>query len=164
MGMQYLVLRSADGKDFQPLGHPVATTGYVDRRTAMACSIFMPSKYDRLPRQGCIDQRAVGQGIAATPINLIPLCSPLYGGANRCWDQGFLGEESRADIGGYRIYRHAANTDNYEQIGAVSAEYTLSRYETGKENVRYYYAVPAVRHIRPRRQTRADIANGTLRH
>ncbi len=164
MGMQYLVLRSADGKDFQPLGQPVATTEYVDRQVRNGVQYFYAIQ-SMMVYQGELINGGISEVVAATPIDLDPPVSPLAVtvvqtgvGIKVFWERN-----PAADIGGYRIYRRAADADNYEQIGAVSAEYTLFLDTNAKEDVRYYYAITAIDQATPPNESKKS-PEATLRH
>ncbi|NOR24918.1 MAG: hypothetical protein GQ542_11105 [Desulforhopalus sp.] len=144
MAMKYQVLRSDGGKKFERLGEPVAATEFVDRQVVNGVRYFYT-----IQSMMVLDDNLVNGGIstdvAVTPIDLAPPLPPLGitviktgVGVKVFWDKS-----DAADLGGYLVYRRAANRDSYEQIGKVEPEYTLFVDSKAGGSVRYYYAITA---------------------
>lgn len=144
MPMKYQVLRSVGGKGFERLGDPVATTDYVDRQVKNGARYFYTIQ-SMMVFDGNLVNGGISKDVGATPIDLEPPLSPLgitvietAVGAKVFWEKS-----DAADLGGYRVYRRAADKDSYELIGEVAPEYTLFVDSKAGDRGRYYYAVTA---------------------
>lgn len=162
--MQYQVLRSADGTNFQPLREPIATPQYVDRQVRNGLQYFYTIQSMMVYKEELING-GVSEPVAVTPVDLAPPVSPL---AVTVVETGvgikiFWQESDAADLGGYRIYRRAADTDNYELLGEVSAENTLFVDTTAKKDMAYYYAITAIDQAKPPNESNKS-QEATLRY
>jgi hypothetical protein len=144
MAMQYQVLRSVGGKGFERLGDPVATTDYVDRQVKNGVRYFYTIQ-SMMVFDATLVNGGISKDVGATPIDLEPPLSPVginvietAVGAKVFWEKS-----DAADLGGYRVYRRAADKDNYELIGEVEPAYTLFVDSKAGGRGRYYYAVTA---------------------
>lgn len=162
--MQYQVLRSADGKDFQALREPVITTQFVDRQVRNGLQYFYTIQ-SMMVYKGELINGGISEQVAVTPIDLVPPSSPL---AVTVVETGvgvkiFWEKSDAADLGGYRIYRRAADTDKYELLGEVSVEDTLFVDKTVKKDMSYYYAITAVDRAKPPNESNKS-KEATLRY
>lgn len=162
--MQYRVSRSGDGKDFRTLGEPVATNGYVDRQVRNGAQYFYTIE-SMMVYEGELINGGISEPVAVTPTDLAPPAAPLTVtvietgvGIKVFWDKS-----DAADLGGYRIYRRAADTNTYELLGAVSAEETLFVDTTATLDVRSYYAVTAIDQATPPNESNKS-KEATLRY
>lgn len=144
MPLKYQVLRSAGGKDFVKVGAPIAATEYEDKQVRNGQKYFYTVQSMTLHEEELVNG-GVSQDIAVVPVDLTPPLPPAgvtaVGtgvGVKIFWDRN-----DGADIGGYKIYRRSADSDDYILIGDVKPEYTLFVDNKGDDSVRYYYAVTA---------------------
>ena len=142
--MKYQVLRSVGDKEFEPLGEPVATVSYVDRQVSNGQEYFYIIRSMMVLQDELVSGR-VSKAVAATPLDRNPPPAPTgvtvvqtAVGVKILWDRS-----TATDLGGYRIYRRAADKDSYELLGNVDAEYTLFVDSEAGEGAEYYYAVTA---------------------
>lgn len=142
--MKYQVFRSVSGKQFEPLGEPVATTEYVDRQVNNGVRYFYTIQSMMVLEDNLVNG-GMSKDVGVTPIDLEPPLPPLGinviktgVGVKVFWDKS-----EADDLGGYRVYRRAAAKDSYEQIGEVESVYTIFVDKKAAENKRYYYAVTA---------------------
>ncbi len=164
MAMKYQVLRSVGGKGFQPLGEPVATTDYVDRRVSNGVRYSYTIQSMMVFKDALING-GISEEVAAVPVDLVPPASPLEVTVIRT-DVGakvFWEKSDAADIAGYRIYRRASDKDTYELLGEVDAERTLFVDSKAKENTRYYYAITAIDKSKPANESNKS-KEATPRH
>jgi hypothetical protein len=155
MAMKYQVLRSMDGKDFQPLGEPVPVTEYVDRQVSNGLQYFYAIRSMMVLGDELVSGGTSGE-VTATPVDLSPPPAPtgvtVVGtavGTKIFWDKS-----EAADIGGYRIYRRAIDSARFEPVGETGPEYTLFVDSEADDSVRYYYAVTAVDRATPPNESR----------
>ena len=162
--MQYRVLRSTSEKDFEPLGKPVATTEYVDRRVQNGLRYFYTIQSMMVFKDALING-GISEDVSATPIDLVPPTSPLGVTVVRTGTgtKVFWERSDAADIGGYRVYRRAADRDNYELLAEVDKDSTLYVDTEAKEDVRYYYAITAIDRATPPNESNKS-KEATLRH
>ena len=144
MDMKYQVQRSDGGKKFERLGEPVAATEYVDRQVNNGVRYFYTIQ-SMMVLEDHLVNGGISKEVAVTPIDLEPPLPPLginviktAVGVKIFWDKS-----DAADLGGYRVYRRAANKDSYKQIGEVESVYTIFVDTKAGDNVRYYYAITA---------------------
>ncbi len=164
MAMQYQVLRSADGKDFQPLREPVTTTQFIDRQVRNGLQYFYTIQSMMVYKDELING-GISEQVAVRPVDLAPPASPL---AVEVVETGvgikvFWEKSEAADLGGYRIYRRTADTDNYELLGEVSPEDTLFVDKTAKKDIAYYYAITAIDRAKPPNESNKS-KEATLRY
>lgn len=164
MPMKYQVLRSADGKSYQALGEPVATAEFVDRRVSNGSRYFYTVQ-SLMVFKGELINGGISRDASAIPVDLVAPASPVGVtvvqtdvGTKVFWDKSDAG-----DIGGFRIYRRAADKDKYELVGQVGADYTLFVDTTAKQDVRYYYAITAIDMATPPNESNKS-KEATLRH
>ncbi len=142
--MKYQVLRSVGDKDFEQLGEPVATVSYVDSQVSNGQEYFYIIRSMMVLKDELVSGR-VSKPVAATPLDLNPPPTPTgvtvvetAVGVKIFWDKS-----TANDLGGYRIYRRAADKDSYELLGNVDSEYTLYVDSKAGDGAEYYYAVTA---------------------
>ena len=162
--MQYQVLRSTSEKNFEPLGKPVATTTYVDHRVQNGLRYFYTVQSMMVFKDTLING-GISKDVSATPIDLVPPAAPLAVTVVRTGVgiKVFWERSDAADIGGYRIYRRAADKDNYVLLAEVGKDCTLFVDTKTKENVRYYYAITAIDRATPPNESNKS-KEATLRH
>jgi hypothetical protein len=143
--IKYQVFRSDGGKDFVTLGEAQEETGFVDRQVRNGQKYFYAVQSMLLYQ----DELVAGdrsEEVSAMSVDLTPPSPPSGVTAIRTgvgikifWDKS-----DAEDLGGYRVYRRAANTDSYQLLGKVEPEYTLYDDRSVDGSVRYYYAVTAI--------------------
>jgi len=145
MVVKYQVLRSLDGKQFAKIGDPLLTADYTDRQVNNGQKYFYAvqtlTEYKNEVAEG-----GVSKDILATPIDLTPPLPPAGVTAVRT-DTGtkiFWDRSEASDLAGYKVYRRAADRDDYEMIGKVEPIYTLFVDTKAGEEIRFYYAVTAL--------------------
>ncbi len=163
--MRYQVLRSARGKGFSTLGEPLSATEFVDRQVnnGVQYSYVVQSL---MVLQNELVNGGTSEPAAATPVDLSPPLSPTGVtvvqtgvGIKVFWDRVEGG-----GIGGYQVYRRAADRDSYELVGRVDADLTLFVDAAGAgDNVRYYYAVTAIDTAMPPNESEKS-QEASLRH
>jgi len=164
MPMKYQVMRSADGKSFQPLREPVAETEFVDRQVRNGLQYFYAIQ-SKMVYQDELINGGTSAHVSATPVDLVAPGTPVEVtvirtdvGIKVFWDRSEAG-----DIGGYRIYRRTADKGAYQLVGQVGADYTLFVDTNAQENIRYYYAITAIDTATPPNESRKS-KEATLRH
>lgn len=143
--LKYQVLRSIGGKEFEKMGELQTGTEYIDKQVRNGQKYFYTVQ-SMMMYQDEIVNGAVTEDVAAVPVDLTPPLPPAGVTAVRTdsgikifWDKG-----GEADIGGYNVYRRAADKDTYTLLGKVEPEYTLYVDTKAGEDVRYYYAITAI--------------------
>jgi fibronectin type 3 domain-containing protein len=164
MAMQYQVLRSLDGNNFERLGEPVATTDYVDRQVINGQKYFYTIQSMMVLKDDLVSG-GISKDVGVTPLDLTPPLAPAGVtvvrtgvGIKIFWDKS-----AAADIGGYRVYRRAAAKDSYELLGEVASEYTLFVDSKADDSVRYYYAITAFDQATPPNESNKS-KEGTVRY
>jgi uncharacterized protein len=116
--VQYQVLRSRDGKEFETLGEPVAASELTDKQVNNGHKYFYKVQ-SVLLLEGNVIGGGISEDLSATPIDLTPPRPPaavavmsIEKGIKVYWDKS-----TEKDIAGYRIYRRAANAENPVRIG-----------------------------------------------
>jgi hypothetical protein len=145
LGLNYQVLRSVDGKDFAKIGEPQKGTSYTDRQVANGQKYFYTVQ-TLTTYKGELAEGGVSKEVTVTPIDLTPPPAPT-GVTTVKTDVGmkiFWDKSEAADIGGYHVYRRAAEKDSHELLAKVEPEYTLYVDSKVEKGVRYYYAVTAI--------------------
>lgn len=145
MVVKYQVLRSLDGKEFAKFGDPLTTVGYIDRQVNNGQKYFYAvqtlTEYKNEVAEG-----GVSKDVMATPIDLTPPLPPTGVTAVRT-DTGtkvFWDRSEAPDLAGYKVYRRAADKDEYAMLGKVEPIHTLFVDTNAGEEIRYYYAVTAL--------------------
>lgn len=140
--VNYQVRRSTDGKTWAKVGDPLAATSYSDRQVANGqkylYTVQTLTVYKKEASEG-----GISSAVAATPVDQTPLPSPTGVSAVQT-DAGikiFWDRSQAPDLGGYQVYRRAADQSEYQMIGKVEPQFTLFVDAKAAENVRYYYAV-----------------------
>jgi uncharacterized protein len=142
--IRYQVMRSVGGKDFSPIGEVQRATTFIDRAVQNGTRYFYTVQSMMVYRDELVNG-GVSSAVAAVPVDLTPPLPPA-GVTAVATDVGvkvFWERNSDADLGGYRVYRRAADQDDYQFLGTVSPEYTLYDDRKVSPGVRYYWAVSA---------------------
>lgn len=145
MGVKYQLFRSVGGKELVKLGEPTTKTNHVDRQVRNGQKYFYAVQSMMVYKDELVNG-GMSTEVAASPVDLTPPVPPTGVTAVRT-DVGmkiFWDKSEAADVGGYKVYRRAANKDSYELLGKVEPEYTIFVDRNGDESVRYYYAVTAI--------------------
>ncbi len=143
--VKYQVFRSVGGKEFEKMGELQAGTEYVDKQVRNGQKYFYTVQSMMMYLEELVNG-AVSKDVAAMPVDLTPPLPPAGVTAVRA-NSGikvFWDNSGEADIGGYHIYRRAADKDEYTLLGKVEPEYTLFVDANAGEDVRYYYAITAI--------------------
>ncbi|MGB3210616.1 MAG: hypothetical protein WBB19_07940 [Desulforhopalus sp.] len=145
MDMKYQVRRSSDGKNFEQLGEPVTATQYADNQVRNGSEYFYTVQ-SIMVINGEFVSGQISRGVAATPVDLVSPFAPTGVtvvktgvGTKVFWERS-----DADDLGGYRVYRRAANRKDFEMVGLVEPEYTLFVDAGASESEQYYYAVTAI--------------------
>lgn len=150
LGLNYKVLRSVNGKDFVKVGEPQKGTSYTDRQVTNGQKYFYTVQ-TLTTYKGEMAEGGVSNEVVVTPIDLTPPPTPTGVTAVKT-DVGmkiFWDKSEAADIGGYHVYRRAADKDSHELLAKVEPQYTLFVDSKAEEGVRYYYAVTAIDQATP---------------
>lgn len=142
--LQYEVLRSTSGRDYEKIG-VVKGTSFVDRQVALK------QQYSyQVQSQLLVGKEVVAGGISR-PVSTLAADltppDPPTGVSVIETDMGVkvLWEKSaEEDLGGYRIYRRTAAGKEMTLVGKVEPVYTLFVDTKVEPGVRYYYAVTAI--------------------
>jgi len=152
--LRYQVFRSAGGKDFEKVGKSLSATRFVDRQVRNGQKYFYTVQ-SLLVHGDEFVNGGISKDVSTTPVDLTPPLSPE--GVTAVWtDSGvkiFWDKSDSADIAGYRVYRRAAERDNYELLGNVDPAYTIFVDSQAKENERYYWAVTAIDQAKPENES-----------
>jgi hypothetical protein len=150
MAMKYQVLRKVGGQDFKALGEPITATEHIDSDVQNGLKYFYAIQ-SMMVLQDELVSGGISEEMAATPIDLTPPAVPT--GVTVVWTgvgmKIYWDKNDAADIGGYRVYRRAADSGSFAQVGQVAPEYALFTDASAEENVRYYYAVTAIDQATP---------------
>jgi len=148
--MKYQVLRRVEGKKFQERGEPITATEYVDRDVQNGLKYFYTIQ-SMMVLQDELVSGGISEEMAVIPLDLTPPAVPT--GVTVVWTgvgmKIYWDKNDAADIGGYRVYRRAADSSSFAQVGQVAAEYAIFTDASADENVRYYYAVTAIDQATP---------------
>ena len=162
--LKYQVLRRSGNKGFRTLGEPVAATEFVDRQVNNGTQ-YAYAVQSLMVLQDELVNGATSATVTAVPVDLTPRGSPTgvnavqtAVGVKIFWDKVDAG-----DIGGYQVYRRAADRDDYELLGKVDAEHALFVDATAGDNMRYYYAVTAIDKATPPNESNMS-QEATLRY
>ena len=162
--VRYQVLRSTGGGEFEKIGGPLETTSYVDKQVLNGRKYFYTVQSVMSYQNEQVDG-AVTKEVAAVPVDLTPPLPPVGVTAVRT-DVGikiFWDRSEDDDLGGYRVYRRAANEDKYTKLGDVAPEYTLFVDSKADDVVRYYYAVTGIDQSTPPNES-AKSREATIRY
>ena len=150
MGLNYQVLRSVGGKEYVKIGEPQKGTGYTDNQVTNGQKYFYAVQ-TLTTYKNELAEGGVSKEVAAIPVDLTPPSAPTgvtavktAVGIKVFWDKSDAG-----DIGGYHVYRRAADKDSYELLAKVEPQYTLFVDSKAEDSVRYYYAITAIDQATP---------------
>ncbi|MBW1635873.1 MAG: hypothetical protein JRJ68_06315, partial [Deltaproteobacteria bacterium] len=126
MPPDYQVLRSAGGKNFEKIGKPLSGTHYVDPQVRNGQKYFYTVQ-SLVVHGDEVVAGGISDDIASMPVDRTPPLPPA--GVTAVWTSGgikiFWDKSGAADIGGYRVYRRAADEDSYKLLGRVDPAYTI---------------------------------------
>jgi len=143
--LKYQVYRSMGGKEFEKLGELQSGTEFVDRQVRNGQKYFYTVQSMMFYQEELVSG-AISGDISAVPVDLTPPVPPAGVTAVRT-DSGikiFWDGSSEEDIGGYKVYRRAADQDDYSLLGKVEPQYTIYVDAQAGDSVRYYYAITAI--------------------
>jgi len=143
--VKYQVKRSAGGKDYVNVGTPVDGTSYSDTTVRNGAKYFYTVQTLMVLEDELVDG-AVTKEVVATPRDMTPPVAPsgVTAVATAVGTKVFWDKLDAADVKGYRVYKRAANSDDYELLGTIAPEYMLYVDKKVSGDVRYYYAVTAI--------------------
>lgn len=162
--LQYQILRSTGGKEFEKIGVVEKGTSFVDR------NVVNKQQYAyQVQSQLKIGEEIVGGGtskpVTTLSVDLTPPAPPsgvtaieTDMGVKVLWEKS-----SEEDLGGYRVYRRSADSDAAEKIGEVQPVYTLFVDRKAAAGVRYYYSVTAIDQATPANESERS-TEATTRH
>ncbi|MCP3889448.1 MAG: hypothetical protein GY702_11340 [Desulfobulbaceae bacterium] len=148
--IKYQVLRSDGGKGLVKVGEPITGTSFVDKQVRNGQKYF----YAVQSLMQYQDEFIVGgtsKEIGALPVDLTPPLPPsgVTAVATSVGVKIFWDKSDTADLGGYIVYKRAANKDSYELLGKVESEFSLFVDRSTNNGVRRYYAVTAIDRATP---------------
>jgi len=160
--MQYQVLRSTGGRDFEKIG-VVKGTSFVDRRIAIKQQYTYQVQSQLLVGKEVVaggmsrpvSTLAADQTPPATPTGVTAIETDM--GIKVLWEKS-----DDEDLGGYRVYRRTAAAREMTLVGEVDPVYTLFVDTKAEPGVRYYYAVTAIDQGTPANES-AKSAEATTR-
>jgi hypothetical protein len=143
--LKYQVKRSAGGKDFVNVGGPVTGTSFTDTQVRNGVKYFYTVQ-SLMVLEDELVEGAVTKEVVASPRDLTPPVSPsgVTAVATAVGTKIFWDKSDDADVAGYKVYRRAADKDDYEFLGKIAPEYMLYVDKNASGDVRYYYAVTAI--------------------
>lgn len=153
--VRYQVLRSQDGQGFEPVGDPMADTGYVDSKVVVGRK-YAYKIQSILLLQGNVVGGGTSEEVSSVPLDLTPPPPPLgiaiigmEKGAKIYWERS-----TDSKVAGYRIYRRAANQDTPVRIGETAAAVVSFTDDHVPGDVRVYYSVTAIDAATPPNESR----------
>ncbi|KAB2892228.1 MAG: hypothetical protein F9K32_00520 [Desulfobulbaceae bacterium] len=161
--LQYQIMRSSAGKKTEKIGLVERGTTFVDRNVALK------EKYTyQVQTQLLVGKEVVAGGmstVSALSVDKTPP-EPPTGVTAIDTDMGtkVLWEKSGTeDLGGYRVYRRAADAKEAVMVGEVEPVYTLYVDTEREKGQRYYYSVTAFDQGSPANESQRS-AEATTRH
>lgn len=142
--LQYQVLRSTGGRDFEKIG-VVEGTSFVDRQVAIKQQYTYQVQSELLVGKEVV-AGGMSRPVSTLAADLTPPAAPTGVSAIET-DMGIkvLWEKSaEEDLGGYRVYRRTAAAKEMSLVGEVEPAFTLFVDTKAEPGVRYYYAVTAI--------------------
>ena len=141
----YQVLRSTGGGEFEKIGEPLQATSYIDRHVQNGAqysyAVQSMMRYKKEFVNGGISTAVVSiskdMSAPLAPAGVTVVQTDV--GIKVFWDKN-----GEPDIGGYRVYRRAADQDKYMLLGVVAPQFSLFVDTKADSSVRYYYAVTAI--------------------
>ncbi|MFT5699775.1 MAG: fibronectin type 3 domain-containing protein [Desulforhopalus sp.] len=143
--LKYQIMRSAGGKDFIKVGKPLAATTYTDKQVRNGQKYFYTVQSLMVLEDELVDG-SVTKAIAVSPRDMTPPLAPsgVTAVATSVGTKIFWDKSDALDVVGYKVYRRAADKDDYELLGKVAPEYMLYVDKKATGDVRYYYAITAI--------------------
>ncbi|MDP3479688.1 MAG: hypothetical protein Q8R88_07950 [Desulfoprunum sp.] len=162
--LQYQILRSTGGKEFEKIGVVERRTAFIDQNVAnnQKYSYQVQSQL-KIGRE--IVSGGTSQAVSTLSTDLTPPAPPTGVTAVET-DTGIkiLWEKSpEEDLGSYKVYRRTAENSGPEVIGTVEPVYTIFVDKKATAGVRYYYSVTAVDKAKPANESEKS-AEATTRH
>ncbi len=162
--LQYQILRSAGGKEFEKIGVVEKGTSFIDRKVANK------QKYAyQVQSQLKIGSEIIGGGtsqpVSTLSVDRTPPDAPT-GVMAIGTDMGikiFWEKSPEEDLGGYRVYRRSAQGTVAELIGDVQPVYTIFVDKKATGDVRYFYSITAIDQATPANESKKS-AEATTRH
>lgn len=148
--VQYQIMRGVAGGALSKIGKPVSVTTYSDKQVRNGIKYRYAVQSLMVLGDEFVEGK-MSDEITAAPKDMTPPVAPsgVSAVATSVGTKIFWDKVGDSDIGGYRIYRRAADKDNYERIGEVKPEYVLFVDKDVSGDVRYYYAVTAIDRSNP---------------
>jgi hypothetical protein len=162
--LQYQIMRSTGGKDFEKIGLVDRGTSFVDRK------VIKNQQYAyQVQTLMKVEKETVGGG-TSSPVTALSVDqtapAPPTGVTAIETDMGikvFWEKSTEEDIGGYRVYRRTAAAKEAVPIGDVQPAYTLFVDQKVEQGVRYFYSVTAFDQNTPANESRKS-EEATTRH
>ncbi len=135
---------------YEKLGEPVEAIEYVDSQVSNGVKYFYTIQSMMVLQEELVSG-GISSEVTAIPLDKTPPAAPAGVtvvqtdvGMKIFWDR-----VDTPDVGGYRIYRRAADSNSFELLGEVEPVYTIFTDSTAKDDIRYYYAVSAIDQATP---------------
>jgi hypothetical protein len=162
--LQYQIWRSTGGKDFEKIGLVSGKTVFVDR------NIGEDLKYSYQVQSLMKAGKETVSGGMTKPVSTVAIDKappePPTGITAIETDMGikvFWEKSGEEDIGGYKVYRRAADAKEAVLVGEVQPAYTIFVDKKAEQGVRYYYTVTAIDQSSPANESKKS-AEATTRH
>jgi hypothetical protein len=148
--ISYRVLRSENGKEFEPLTEPLAETGFIDIQVVNGRKYFYKVQSLLTYRDNVIDG-GISRVIAAVPLDMTPPQPPTGiravrtgSGIKVFWEPGVDPE-----VAGYRVYRRLAGETEAVLVGEVESIYNIFDDRDIDAGATVYYSVSAFDQAQP---------------
>ncbi len=148
--VSYQVLRSTGGKQFVPVGKPVAVDKYIDRPVVNGQKYFYKVQAQQTV-EGYLVEGGISEVVDATPVDKTPPLPPTGVKAVRTatgvrvfWDR-----PDDPQVMGYRVYRRFSDQKTPELMGELSVDFTMYADNDVPEDKRAYYSITAIDQSKP---------------
>ncbi len=153
----YQVSRSEGGKDFEPLGEPIAATEYTDADVVNGKTYFY--KVQSLMKVG--NDRVSGgvtEIVDGSPVDMTPPDVPtgVRATATSAGNKIYWDRPSDLSVAGHRVYRRISTQGPAEQIGEVAMPSSIFVDESVPESGVVYYYVTAFDSAEPANESEAS--------
>jgi fibronectin type 3 domain-containing protein len=153
----YQVSRSEGGKEFRPIGEPLAATRFTDADVVNGKTYFY--KVQSLMMLG---KDRVSGGITeivdGSPVDMTPPDVPtgVRATATSAGNKIYWDRPSDLSVAGHRVYRRVRGQGPAEQIGEVAMPSSIFVDESVPENGMVYYFVTAIDSAEPANESKAS--------
>ncbi len=164
MTVNYQVLRSEGGKEFESIGRPVKDIRYVDKNVETGIKYFYKVQ-SLILLEGEIAKGGISAVVDAVPRDITPP-SKVTGvtvvgtdsGIKVIWDRS-----PDADVAKYRVYRRTKKQKKAKMVGEVEASITIFVDKNVVDGVRGYYSITALDMATPANESKRS-KEATVRH